>query len=84
MRTTLRIEDPLLKKAKIWAAQAGMSLTGLVKEALVAYMARPPEGGQKNKKDKLDLPRHGSGGTLPGVDLDDMSSILDSMDESHR
>lgn len=80
MRTTLRIDDPLLKRAKAWAARAGMSLTGLVKEALVAYMARPPYAGHRQNTVK-ELPRHGHGGTLPGVDLDDTSSLLDLMDD---
>jgi hypothetical protein len=81
MRTTLRIDDPVLKRAKTWAAEAGMSLTALVKEALVAYMERPPQGA-KDKTGAIKLPSHGSGGTLPGVDLDDTSALLDLMDES--
>lgn len=80
MRTTLRIDDPLLKRAKAWAAQAGMSLTGLVKEALVAYMAKPPHSRHPQETVK-ELPRHGYGGTLPGVDLDDTASLLDLMDD---
>ncbi len=76
MRTTLRLEDDLLRRTKQFAARRGTTLTAVIREALQAYLARPdqiPAG-------PVDLPVSGQDGTLPGVDLDDSAQLYDLMD----
>jgi hypothetical protein len=38
-------------------------------------------GKQAGAPTSVDLPTYGSGGVLPGVDLDDTAALLDLMDE---
>ena len=76
MRTTVRLEDDILRRAKERAAASGTTLTGVIREALQAYLARPVDADSCPVK----LPVSGSGGTLPGIDLDDTASLYDVMD----
>ena len=41
MRTTVRLEDDILRRAKERAVASGTTLTGVIREALQAYLARP-------------------------------------------
>jgi hypothetical protein len=77
MRTTVRLEDDLLRQAKHHAAERGKTLTSVIGEALQAYLARPAAASAQTP---LDLPVSGHGGTLPGVDLDDTAQLYDAMD----
>ena len=76
MRTTLDIDDDLLRRAKITAAASNKTLTSLVEDALRRALSdtRPDETPPR------PLPVSGSGGLQPGVDLDDTSALLDRMD----
>ncbi|RKX76478.1 MAG: DUF2191 domain-containing protein [Spirochaetes bacterium] len=78
MRTTIRINDELLIKAKIRAAETHRTLAEVIEDAL----RKEIEGGRFEvaKSKEIKIPTAGSGGTLPGVDLDDTSSLLDRMD----
>ena len=77
MRTTVRLDDHLLRKVKLYAVREGKTMTVVFREALVAYLARPARVAAQGA---LDLPRAGRGGTLPGVDLDDTAALCDLMD----
>lgn len=77
MRTTVRLEDDILRRAKQRAASSSTTLTGVIREALQAYLARPADSADPCP---VDLPVSGSGGTLPGIDLDDTASLYDVMD----
>jgi len=77
MRTTVRLDDGLLERAKQRAAERGETLTTVIREALVAYLGRPTEDPNT---DRVELPASGKGGLLPGVDLDDSASLHDVMD----
>jgi hypothetical protein len=78
MRTTVRLDDDLLKEAKVRAAEQGISLTQLIDESLRERLAsRPQQMGRK----RFRLPTYGEGGTLPGVNLDDNRALRDLMDE---
>ena len=76
MRTTVRLEDDLLREAKQLAARRGTTLTAVIREAVQAYLARPDDLPAA----PADLPVSGHGGTLPGVDLDDSAQLYDLMD----
>jgi hypothetical protein len=77
MRTTVRLDDHLLRKVKQYAVREGKTMTLVFREALLAYLARPI-GGVAGAPP--ELPACGRGGTLPGVDLDDSAALYDVMD----
>lgn len=65
MRTTVSIDDGLLRRAKKAAAVRGVSLAHLVEDALRSELDRKPAKGEA-----LALPVSSAGGGLrPGVDL---------------
>ena len=78
MRTTVRLEEALLGRAKREAARRGVTLTALIEQGLRLAIARP---AQLHRADRVALPvcRRG-GGVLPGVDLDDSAGLADRMD----
>jgi hypothetical protein len=78
MRTTVRLDDALLRRAKQHAAERGMTLTSVLREALESYLARPV-----HSREAFDLPASGEGGVLPGVDLARSSLIYEIMEGRH-
>lgn len=77
MRTTLRLDDALLREAKRRAADSGRTLTALFEEALREKLLRRPLPG---KVGRVRLPSFRGKGLQPGVDLDDTAALLDLMD----
>jgi hypothetical protein len=77
MRTTVRLDDDLLARAKAFAARTGRTLTAVIEDALRAALARER---RRPREARPELPTFGSGGTLPGVDLDDSAALLDVME----
>jgi hypothetical protein len=77
MRTTIRLPDDLLNAAKRHAIDTGRTLTEVIEDALRVALA-PDEGRAEPKP--VRLPTFGSGGILPGVDLDDTAALLDLME----
>ncbi len=77
MRTTIRIDDQLLKEAKQLAIRSGKSLTSIIEDALRESLAR-----QHNPKQRVPvhLITFSGKGLLPGVDLDDSATLLDVME----
>lgn len=76
MRTTIRINDDLLKRAKKRAADEGRTLTSLVEEGLVLMLSRTKAGRRK----RIELPvSKAGGGVLPGVDLNRSSDLEEVM-----
>jgi hypothetical protein len=66
MRTTVRIKDELLKRAKKKASDEGRTLTSLIEEGLAVILAERRAGPSKH----VHLPvSKATGGVLPGVDL---------------
>ena len=66
MRTTIRLNEDLLQRAKKRAADEGRTLTSLVEEALTIILS-PPKG---DRAEWINLPvSKASGGVMPGVDL---------------
>ena len=74
MRTTVRIDDALLRQAKAAAAATGRSLNDLIVDAIRAALATRPRAARV-----AELPTYGGYGLQPGVDLDDSSALADLM-----
>jgi hypothetical protein len=78
MRTTIRLLDDLLQRAKKKAAEQGRTLTSLVEEGLKTVLAE----SKAVRRTRVDLPiSKASGGTLPGVDLNRSSDLQDRMEK---
>jgi hypothetical protein len=77
MRTTINLPDSLILQAKKTALAENTTLTEVIANALREALAK-----RRNKKARRDFKiiASGSGGLLPGVDLDDTSALLDIMD----
>ncbi len=75
MKTTLEIDEGVMRRLKARAASEGTTLSEVVEGALRAYLKeadRPP-------KELPPLPTWNSGGFL--VDIDDRNALYDAMDE---
>jgi hypothetical protein len=79
MRTTVRLDEKLLKEAKRQAAESGMTLTAIIEESLRERLARKRAGRSARKRVRLHVA--GKGGMRPGVDLDDTASLIDLMED---
>ena len=78
MRTTVRLDDDLLREAKRHAAEKGMTLTALLDQALREILSRED---RTPAADRSKLPTFRGRGLQPGVNLDDAVSLYDIMDE---
>lgn len=80
MRTTIRLDDSLLRDAKAQAARAGRSLNDFIEDAVrIAVRAShvPPAA-------MVELPVfRGGSGLQPGVNLDSGAALLELMDGEH-
>jgi len=77
MRTTVRLSDDLLRKARKKAAEEGRTLTSLIEEGLKTVLAE----SKPVRRMRVRLPiSKASGGTLPGVDLNRSSDLQDLME----
>lgn len=77
MRTTVRLDPTLLRAAKRYAAEAGVTLTSLIEDGLRAILSRRRAPGDTRA---VKLPTFKGNGLLPGVDLDDSASLRDVME----
>ena len=78
MRTTVRLDEALLERARREAARRGVTLTSLIEQGLQLVLRRPLK---RTERPAVKLPEcRAGGGTLPGVDLDDSSAVLDRME----
>jgi hypothetical protein len=81
MRTTVRIDEHLLREAKRAAAERGTTLTAIIEDALREALARR---GATSSAERFgfELPTFGRGSRLqPSVDLDDSAALLDLMEQ---
>jgi hypothetical protein len=79
MRTTINLDDQLLKEAKAVAASTGRSFTRVVEDALRESLARRRAGRPKKR---IVLTTFKGKGLRPGVDLDDSAALLDLMERT--
>jgi hypothetical protein len=78
MRTTVRLNEALLDRARAEAAKRKTTLTSLIEQGLELVLRRPMKRSD-HRTVALRQCRAG-GGTLPGIDLDDSDSLLDRLD----
>lgn len=77
MRTTVRLPEQLLRRAKRKAAESGQTLTSLIEQGLNLILA---SGDQPRHRRRVRLPVSSAfGGTLPGVDLNRSADLEDRM-----
>jgi len=81
MRTTIRLPEDLLKRAKRKAAAEDRTLTSLIEEGLRAVV---DERGKPAKRRRVVLPvSKATGGLLPGVDLTRLSDYQEMEDREY-
>jgi hypothetical protein len=78
MRTTIRLDDDLLREAKALAARRGKTLTALIEDGLREQVLRAEESPGRRE---VEIPTWSGGGLRPGVDLDDSAATWDLLDE---
>lgn len=78
MRTTIRVDDELLREAKELAARTGRTLTAVIEDALRETFSRQ----HGSAAHPVELPTFRGGGLRPGVDLDDSAALLELMDRA--
>jgi hypothetical protein len=78
MRTTLEIDDGLVREVKRRAAETGRTMTEVIEEALREGL-RPPRRPEQTEKLRW---RTVSGRVRPGVDVNDRDALYDLMERS--
>jgi plasmid stability protein len=81
MRTTVILPDELYKRVRVAAAEDGRTVTSFMEQALREALDRHLAGDTQTAY--VVEPFHGDG-LLPGVDLDDSSTLLDRMEPDAR
>jgi len=83
-RTTVRLPEDLLHRAKRKAAAEGRTLTSLIEDGLRLIVTEK----QKVPKTKRVLPRisTATGGAIPGIEFTDSALLqeIDDLDDIHR
>jgi len=77
MRTTIRLDEQLLKEIKQFAAQSGQTLTAIIEASLREMLSRRKAQPQRRR---TRLPTDGKGGVRPGVNLSNSAELYDLMD----
>jgi Bacterial antitoxin of type II TA system, VapB len=78
VKTTLNLDDNLMRAARDRARRDGLTLTALISDALRKMLAEPPPAAFR-----LDLPvTHGR--RLPAVDIDSNAAVEEYLDRLER
>jgi len=78
MRTTVRLPEGLLRQVKAEAARRGETVTALIERGLRLVLTGSRRGA---KRSRISLPvSRATGGTQPGIDLDDTSAVIDALE----
>ena len=78
MRTTVRLNENLLRQVKRVAHERGETMTSLIEQGL-RHVVAESAASHRRKRVKLPVSREG-GGVAPGVDLDNSAALLDKME----
>jgi predicted transcriptional regulator len=76
MRTIIRLDDDLHRRAKAYAARHRLTLAALIEEALRTRLAP----SRAERKASVRLPTFRGQGLRDGVSLDHTSDLLDRME----
>ena len=79
MRTTVRLDEGLLLRAKRHAAETRRTLTQLIADSLVSTMER--EAGASSPR-KVKLRVYCGDGVFEGVDINRSASVLQAMERA--
>ena len=79
MRTTVRLDEELMRDAKRAAAESGKTLTALIEDALREVLAR--RKAPRSRK-PVEIPTFGGDGLQPGVDISSYAALVDLMEEA--
>jgi hypothetical protein len=77
-RTTVRLPEDLVRRAKRKALADGRSLTALIEDGLRKVLDEP--GPTARRKRVLPPVSSARGGLMPGIDLDDMAALQEVED----
>ena len=81
MKTTLNINDALLRDAKVLAAQQHTSLTHLIEEGLQLRMRKAGSARGTERAHLRNIPVfHGRGGLVPGLNAKSNRAFLEAME----
>jgi hypothetical protein len=78
MRTTIRLDEQLLREAKRLALDTGRTLTAVIEDALRESLVRRRTTAPR---EPVRLRTYAGRGPRPGVDLDDSAALRELMDE---
>ena len=76
MRTTLDLDETLVRKAKGRATDKGTTLTAIIEDALRQYLAPPRPAGKPFRLKLLTK----KGRPVPGVNFADRDALYDRME----
>jgi hypothetical protein len=79
MRTTITLDEGLLRRAKERAASQGKTLSDVISDSLQVLLAEQPQPRQK-----ITLPTFGGSGFQPGVDLEDKEALAVLLEDGDR
>ena len=79
MRTTITIDESLLREAKVLAARTDRTVSSILEEALRELLARQVESDERRLA-SFSLPTYNSGGFL--VDILDKEALADALGDN--
>jgi len=79
VRTTINLDDDLLREAKLLARTTGKTLTAVIEDALRERLARRQS---RQPHAASELPVVNGRGLRAGIDLDDSAGLRELMDAS--
>jgi plasmid stability protein len=77
-RTTVRLPDDLVRRAKLKAAAEGRSLTALIEEGLRRVLSARPTADPTDRV--LPPVSAATGGLMPGIELSDIAALRETED----
>jgi len=77
MRTTINISEQVYRDAKARAALTAQTVSQVIEDAIRESLRPKSMVGAAHS----ELPVYGGSGVMPGVDLGNLSALLDAMDE---
>lgn len=77
MRTTIRIDEALYRRAKARAAETGRTVSQIIEDAVRESLQTRSRHGA----DSAPLPTFGGSGVMPGVDVASNAAVREVMDE---